>query len=162
MISDKELICACIFLILMCFIIDIKLGMICSTIVFAVFLVFFIRKNEGFMVLENYNDNLVCYDRPQTATLPNDISTDVNYARKKAPCMSENCYKLNTDPFRTKAVIVNKDMKSDNHALEGGANPKTRIPRTFKRFSGLMGKLICHFDYLLAHNFLHQFNYFIV
>lgn len=50
------------------------------------------------------------------------------YRQTGKPCMSYNCYKRNTDPFRTKQVVVDNNYTSINNKLVGGQNPKTLIP----------------------------------
>lgn len=42
--------------------------------------------------------------------------------------ISTNCFKANSDPFRTKTVIVDENYVSLNNKLVGGQNPKTLIP----------------------------------
>lgn len=127
MIINKEIIYFCIFLVLLCFIIDVKLGL-CSTIVFSIFIV--IVKGDNECYIEGYNDD-VCNNEYNYKS--NDVSIVQDYSKNNKNCMSENCRKLNTDPFRTKSVVVNKNMVSQNHQLEGGANPKTRVPPMITR-----------------------------
>ena len=51
------------------------------------------------------------------------------YSSNSKNCsIDQNCWKMNTDPFKVKPTIVNKTMNSIKNALQGGANPKTRIP----------------------------------
>ena len=53
---------------------------------------------------------------------------------RKATCdMTTNCHKTNTDPFRTKTVVVDKNYESINNKLIGGQNPKTLIPPVIPR-----------------------------
>lgn len=127
MITEKEMLTYSLFLIVVCFIIDIRLGMIFSTILFAIYIFYFIS-NKDMNTLENYNDDEHCNGPFLNGYNSNDVQVDVRYGKSKPPCMSENCRKLNTDPFRVKPVIVNEKMRSYNHELEAGQNPKTRIP----------------------------------
>ena len=41
---------------------------------------------------------------------------------------STSCFKTNSDPFRTKTVVVDENYVSINNKLVGGPNPKTLIP----------------------------------
>lgn len=132
MIGDKEMIFSSIFLILLCFIIDVKLGMICATVVFAVFIAFVSCQKKEPEQQECYNDD-VCDTLQKPTYEPNDISKKTNYSSKNKNCMDQNCWKKNTDPFRVGPTIVNKNMKSINNALQGGANPKTLIPPMITR-----------------------------
>ena len=48
---------------------------------------------------------------------------------RRATCnMTPNCFKVNSDPFRTETVVVDKNYTSINNKLVGGQNPKTLIP----------------------------------
>lgn len=48
---------------------------------------------------------------------------------RKATCnQTTSCFKTNSDPFRTKSVVVDENYVSINHKLVGGQNPKTLIP----------------------------------
>jgi hypothetical protein len=53
---------------------------------------------------------------------------------RKATCnVSPNCFKVNSDPFRTGTVIVDENYVSINNKLVGGQNPKTLIPPIIPR-----------------------------
>lgn len=106
--------------ILILFSIDIKLGLIVSTIFCAIFFIFFLRnmdtRKENYTLLPN-PDNYVKYSKN-------------NSCNKTVP---EPCIKINSNPFGTIPVVVEKNMKSINNALIGGANPKTKIPPMITR-----------------------------
>lgn len=51
-----------------------------------------------------------------------------NLRKSDSACGSTNCFKITSDPFRTKTVVVDKNYISINNKLVGGQNPKTLIP----------------------------------
>lgn len=130
--SEKEILLCALFMMVLCFIIDIRLGMIFSTVLFAIYIFYFVNNKDMFKninnIRENYNDNVHCNGPFMNGYNANQTEIDVKYEKSKPPCMSENCRKLNTDPFRVKSVVVNEKMRSYNHELEQGQNPKTRVP----------------------------------
>ena len=105
---------------LILFAIDLKLGMLTSTILFTIFFILFLR--NMYKRKENYT------------ALPNP-NTYIKYSKDNScnATVSEDCIKYNSDPFRTKSVVVEGKMKSINNALVGGANPKTVIPPMITR-----------------------------
>ena len=121
-----------IILAIICLIIDIRIGLIVSTLIFAIFSFLLIKKmttrHENYTYI-NPCDNSKPFQHLDKKFYPLDDYTQHTYAKNK-DCknpLSEECYKFNNDPFKTKPVIVNKHMKSINNELQGGANPKTLI-----------------------------------
>ena len=106
---DKKLMCVVIVLLLIAFSVSVQVGLIFLT---AISLAFLFRSKP-----EQQQENYVAYSR--------DNSCNKN--------ISEACIKFNSDPFRTKPVVVEKNMKSINNELLGGANPKTLIPPMITR-----------------------------
>jgi hypothetical protein len=50
------------------------------------------------------------------------------YKTSGKQCMTYDCYKYNTNPFRTRETVVDNNYVSLNNKLVGGQNPKTLIP----------------------------------
>jgi hypothetical protein len=122
MMIENKLLCIGIFIILLSFVIDIRLGLVVSTTIFGFFIVHFCKTKYN-PVKESYEEGQ-CYSQPKY--LPNKISAPQKY--QNPTCLGNNCTKINMDPFKIQPVIVNKNMRSQNHELEGAGNPKTRIP----------------------------------
>ena len=118
-----------LIIIVACFVVDLRLGMVVSTTIFAIFSLLLIKKMMA--KKENYK-----YINPCETSIPFQFSNKPSPAHPEykgvQACqpgsLSYNCAKFNMDPFKTKSVVVNKDMISINNELQGGPNPKTLIP----------------------------------
>uniref|UniRef100_A0A6C0KQU7 Uncharacterized protein n=1 Tax=viral metagenome TaxID=1070528 RepID=A0A6C0KQU7_9ZZZZ len=107
--------------VLLAIIIDIRLGLVLSCVIFGIFLIFFINKKmHKTEIRENYE--VTYLGQPKK-------NDDVHYNKIQKPCFkSLDCYKLYTDPNRVQPRVVERDMLSKNNRLQGGQNPKTLIP----------------------------------
>ena len=113
-----------------CFIVDVRIGFAVSTIIVAIILACLIKRNmyasEGY----GRRKQLECQQIKEMYQ-PYEAGSYAGYHEKKDYCGGEeldnDCWRYNANPFFTKTVVVNKDMKSINNALQGGQNPKTLI-----------------------------------
>ena len=120
-----------LFLIIICFVIDIKIGLITSTIFFSIFSFFIIKNMLKSKTLSNEQYTYInpCNDSQPFNFTPKQQLPSYSTIQKCQPgSLSYNCAKFNSDPFKTKPVIVNNSMISINNAMQGGPNPKTLIP----------------------------------
>jgi hypothetical protein len=79
------------------------------------------------------NTNLIEGYEPTTIGKP---KTDMNIQyvkRSDKPCLTTDQFKTFADPARKKPQIVEMNMLSKNHCLEGAQNPKTLIPAMITR-----------------------------
>jgi hypothetical protein len=58
----------------------------------------------------------------------NQTNQPLKYRQIGKPCISYNTYKQQSNPFKTKAVVVDDSYVSLNNKLVGCPNPKTKIP----------------------------------
>lgn len=121
-----------ILFVLASFIIDLRLGLLASTIVIAVFLIIFVRYKN---MITDRNMNFVENYEPTTIGKPKTEKNDaIQYAkRNQKMCMTSDQFKYYSDPAFRKPQIVEKNMVSLNHRLEGAQNPKTLIPPMITR-----------------------------
>jgi hypothetical protein len=107
--------------IIVVFIVDVRYGLLVSTILLFGFLILFvINKKMQTDIIEGYESTTIGIPKRDNNT---------RYAKSAPkPCLTSDQFKTFSDPARRKPQIVEKNMKSLNHALEGGQNPKTLIP----------------------------------
>jgi hypothetical protein len=120
-------------IIVACFVVDIRLGLVVSTVIFAIFSLLLINKMmTSRRIAENFTYVNPCNDSNKPFSYSNKPSPYHNAYSGVQKCkpgsLSYNCAKLNMDPFKTRPVIVDKNMVSINNALQGGPNPKTLVP----------------------------------
>jgi hypothetical protein len=110
------------------FIIDLRIGLLLSSVFFGLFYFLCIRKMTTRQ--ENYKYINPCTLPYSFASESKQLGEVHNMYRQKDNCkqLSMDCTKFNRDPFKTKPVVVNQHMKSINNELQGGQNPKTLIP----------------------------------
>ena len=122
-----------VVIIVLGFVVDIRIGMLLATIIFAIFFALLIKSKMNITLKENFSSLEPCSKTPEfkyknkkygSSTNPPPYSTN-NSCNDN---ISYNCMKFNSDPFKTKEVVVNKNMISINNNLQGGPNPKTMIP----------------------------------
>ena len=140
--DDDQLFLFIFVSVLLAFIVDIRCGLVLSCIIFGIFLIFFINnkmdnnKNQMYDTVEHFqipklpqnntnktqvNPNVTYLGSPKTNNTP-------QYAKIPKQCMSQDCYKMNNDPFRVAPRVVDRNFYSKNQNLQGGQNPKTLIP----------------------------------
>jgi hypothetical protein len=119
--GDNEKFISLMSVVLLGLIIDVRLGLVLSCVIFGVFLILFINKKmHRTETIENYEPTYLGNPKKDE---------DVHYIKGQKSCFkSENCYKLYTDPNRVKPRVVERNMISKNNRLQGGQNPKTFIP----------------------------------
>lgn len=118
MIADENYFLLGVVSVLVALIVNIKYGLLMSTILLSGFLIMFVYNKKNTM--EHYE--------PTTIGKP---KMDRNVIYQKSPlrgCLTDSQFKYYADPARRKPQIVDKNMKSLNHNLEGAQNPKTLIP----------------------------------
>jgi len=130
--------------ILVGFIVDVRYGLLVSTILLSGFLILFINnKKMHTNITEGYE--------PTTIGIPKKDNNIQYVKRPSKPCLNSDEFKTFSDPARRKPQIVEKNMKSLNHALEGPQNPKTLIPpmitkpiydRAFRKSSQIVPNII--------------------
>lgn len=127
MIDDNTIFLFGVVITLIALIIDIKYGLLFSTILLSVFLIMFINNKKMLQskVIERYE--------PTTIGKPK-MDNNIQYVkRSEKPCLNSDQFKYFADPARKKPQIVEMNMKSINHRLEGAQNPKTLIPAMITR-----------------------------
>lgn len=107
--------------VLLALIVDLRLGLVLSCVIFGIFLILFINKKmHQTEIRENYEPTYLGHPKKDD---------NVNYNKSQKSCFkSLDCYKLYTDPNRVQPRVVEKQMLSKNNRLQGGQNPKTLIP----------------------------------
>lgn len=122
-----------VVIIVLGFVVDVRIGMMLATIIFAIFFALLIKSKMNITMKENFSSLEPCSKTPEfkytnkkygSSTNPPPYSTN-NSCNDN---ISYDCMKFNSDPFKTKEVVVNKNMISINNNLQGGPNPKTMIP----------------------------------
>ena len=116
-----------IAIVLVGLIVDVKYGLLFSSILLSVFLIMFINNKKMMKtnLIEGYESTTI--GKPK-------IDNNIQYAKRSAkPCLTSYQFKIFADPARKKPQIVEMNMKSKNHMLEGAQNPKTLIPAMITR-----------------------------
>jgi hypothetical protein len=117
-----------VLIVILALIIDLRMGLLISSIIFG--LIYFLCLRKMTTKQENYKYINPCKLPSSFDSQSKQLGEVNNVYRQRNTCkpLSLDCAKFNMDPFKTKPVVVNQNMKSINNELQGGQNPKTLIP----------------------------------